>query len=308
MSTLNGQSNDHDEQLLHAIEQIVQQEVDTTHVPYSPLGFGARLAGTVPQPGAAFAERLEARLVAQFEQGKEASAMNRVEAKPKLATQRFLKRNNRGLFRPALRIAAVCLATLMLTVSLLAATPPVQAGVERMLQRFGLVLVDPTAPTPVPAEGNIPNQAPAQLTPQKLSLAEAQQQVPFPIRLPTWLPNSLTFAGITVGTGGFGCSTPEECATAKPPVWVSAGYHHSDDDAAYLAIEATEITSTSGGGYVVSASEAENVVVNGQSAVYIRGTYRSMLSWKQDSLTYVVITENLNLSREDMIRIAESLR
>jgi hypothetical protein len=78
MSTLNGQNNEHDQKLLHAIEQIVQGEAHTTHEPHSALGVGARLAGTMPQPDAAFADRLEARLVTATEQRKEVT-MNVIE-------------------------------------------------------------------------------------------------------------------------------------------------------------------------------------------------------------------------------------
>jgi hypothetical protein len=72
------------------------------------------------------------------------------------------------------------------------------------------------------------------------------------------------------------------------------------------------------GGYAVPAAAVQQVRVGGQPAVYARGSWdksgnwngdanAELLSWEKDGLAYVLSASGLDLSREDMIRIAESL-
>jgi hypothetical protein len=323
MSTLNGQNNEHDQKLLHAIEQIVQGEAHTTHEPHSALGVGARLAGTMPQPDAAFADRLEARLVTATEQRKEAT-MNVIESQRKSNAQIGSTSTKRRRTDPTLRIAAVCLVALVLLLGLVAAAPPVRAAVESLLQRYGIAGIDPNAPTPESSAGVFGMAEP--YIPQKLSLAQAQQQVPFPIHLPSWLPEELQLEGIDISEGGWGCNTPEECANLKPPIRVVARYRSISNADANLTIEITQVTPEGGGGYAVADSAIQAVQVNGQPAVYARGSWEqkqpgnardlqwsdtadsNMLAWIDHDLPYTLTAYNLGLTHEDVIRIAESLQ
>ncbi len=209
MSTLNGQNNEHDQERLHAIEQIVQHKTHATHDPHSPLGVGARLAGTVPQPDAAFADGLEAWLVAAAEQRKEENNMHTTHRR---FTKQFAPlRNILRLPSFVLRSAVVGLVGLVLVGGWQLNVLTAQARMERTAQRFGLVVIYPEV-----IEAGLPSIAPEALAtaqaqpvpsaqvyvPQKLSLEEAQGRTPFPIRLPTWLPQGVKMMALDVGEGG----------------------------------------------------------------------------------------------------------
>jgi hypothetical protein len=73
------------------------------------------------------------------------------------------------------------------------------------------------------------------------------------------------------------------------------------------------------GGYVLPSSAAQDVRVNGHTAVYAQGSWdefqrwnrradAALLSWDENAFTYVLSFSGLGLSRDDVIRIAESLR
>jgi hypothetical protein len=73
------------------------------------------------------------------------------------------------------------------------------------------------------------------------------------------------------------------------------------------------------GGYVLPSSAAQNVRVNGHAAVYAHGSWdefrrwngtadAALLSWEENGFTYVLSFSGLGLSRDDVIRIAASLR
>jgi hypothetical protein len=322
MSTLNGQNNEHDQELLHAIEQIVQWEANTTHVPHSPLGVGARLASTVPQPDAAFADRLEARLVAVAEQRKEAS-MKMIASQHPPTDRRVSTSNKRRTPHAIMRIAAVCSTALVLLVGLVAATPPARAAVENFMQRFGLVLVDPAAPTPLPAEGVAePSMSSQAMVPQKLDFEEAQRRTPFPILLPTWLPPGVEMTALDADDGSWACPPQEGCGNLELPAGVVAMYKKPGDTWSGITLQATKITSQNYGGYVVDPAAVQDATVNGVPAAYVDRSYEEqdgqanivrevdghMLSWEQDGVTYVLQADNLGLTRDQVIRIAESLR
>jgi hypothetical protein len=275
------------------------------------IAFCATLARTTPKPDPMFQQRLEAQLVALREQHQGGTVMRTTPVKPKRLTWHGVHWTGANFARSTMRALAVCSVALLCTTVLLAAAPAARAEVLQVLERFGLVLVDSTTPpVAVPAApdaGELPHITPQELVPQKLDHAAAQQQVPFPIRLPTWLPEGMQFDGVIVGTGGFGCSTEQECATARPPVWTSAGYRHVTQNDVYLTVEATEITATSGGGYEASAAAAQDATVHGLPAVYVQGD-RSMLSWEEHDLTYVITVQGVTLTQDELVRVAESLR
>jgi hypothetical protein len=209
-----------------------------------------------------------------------------------------------------------------------------QARVERMAQRFGLVVIYPevieaglpsVAPEPLATDQAEPVPSAQAYVPQKLGLEEAQQRTPFPIRLPTWLPSNLEMTALDVGEGGWGCNSQEECANAKPPVSVVVMYKTPGDTWNGIILQATEITPQSGGGYVVPAAGIQSVTMSGLPAIYVGGAAQGstedmdkmvwnaavdqhMLSWEQDGLIYVLQASGLGFTREDVIRIAESLQ
>src|SRR5436190_18870550 len=102
--------------------------------------------------------------------------------------------------RPLVLVCLVVLVAVGLPVTVIAAQPAVR---ERLQQRFGLVLVTPTPVIRTPGASHSPavQAQPTVGAMLRTSLAEAQQQVPFPIRLPTWLPEGVALKGVFVGSG-----------------------------------------------------------------------------------------------------------
>lgn len=211
--------------------------------------------------------------------------------------------------RPGRRaLVAACLVAFALVASLSVAVPPTLAVVRSQLQRFGLVLVEATpmapAPTasrtaPAPAQGGGPVAG-------WMSLAEAQRHVPFPIRLPASVPPSLVLRRVFVGSGP--TNDP-----AKAPISVVVSYGPDGDGASPpspvgLAIQQTNATGLSGG-YAAPVEQAQDALVHGHPAIYVSDAPGAgKLSWEENGFTYVLMTSGLGLSREDLIRIAESLR
>ncbi len=221
---------------------------------------------------------------------------------------------------------AVSLAVLALaSIGLLASIPSAQAAIVRTLQRFGLVLIDPSAMRPATSVKVEPTRQP----PQPLTLAEAQLRAPFPIRVPTWLPEGLTFAGAEVNVDTVSTPGPD----GEPPAEVSLVYHRASQSQISASTEMLQLLILFGpnpAGFVVPNSRGQEAVINGQAGVYAHGGWRddgqgdpqtalgdlrwddaldeAWLSWGEDGLTYTLQAVGLGLGREDMVRIAESLR
>jgi hypothetical protein len=192
------------------------------------------------------------------------------------------------------RLVSAGLALLLLAVI----APAVVAG----LQSFGLVLMSPLDlwrvdhSTPSNAE---PRGGPMTLN---LSLEEAQSQVDFRIPTPAWLPDGVVFRGAFTGP------------TRTTDVVVS--YRAAGESSGGLSIQIHR--GLPSGGYVVPEWAAETVQVRGRPAIYARGGNGSrggwdatvdagLLSWQDDAFTYVLQFSGLGLSRDDLIRIAESV-
>lgn len=206
-------------------------------------------------------------------------------------------------------VAACCTVVLVLMLGLLATAPAVRAAVlTQMQQRFGIVLIEPTAVPP--PSGARPATSTAQPI-RWMSPTEAQQQVPWPIRLPMWLPPGLTLRGVDV----FGMDSP------SGPKGTLVSYGPSSEMLGGLGIQ--QRAGSGEGGPAFPASKAQEVRVNGQPAIYVRGVWErtdgwnlqwndaadsAILSWEADGFTYYIQFGGLGLTREDLIRIAESLR
>jgi hypothetical protein len=215
----------------------------------------------------------------------------------------------------------LCLLALALAVGVPAAAVVTATTMRTQLQRFGVVLVDPTpAPTPATAGPQPvivgPQSVPAAAatvtgsTPTWLSLEEARPQVPFPIRVPSWLPAGLTLHGALVGSAG---AVDGKSGATK----VILSYRATDGTTNGLHLD--QIGGQGMGGLAVPAGQARTVTVNGRAAIYARGAWRrdetwdatadsGILSWEAEGFTYLVQFSGLGLSDKELIRIAESLR
>lgn len=218
---------------------------------------------------------------------------------------------------------AIGLAVLALaSIGLLVSVPSTQAAIVHMLQRFGLVLIDPSA---MKSTTSVKAEPVGQPTPP-LTLAEAQSQAPFPIRIPTWLPEGLALAGAYVKLDN------GLAADRKPLADVTVIYHRTSEPQGTTPGEMllTITSRPNPAGFVVPNSREQEAMINGQAGVYTHGGWRddgqgdpqtalgnlrwddaldeARLSWTEDGLTYTLQAVGLGLSREDMVRIAESLR
>lgn len=134
-----------------------------------------------------------------------------------------------------------------------------------------------------------------------VGLPEAQQQVSFKMPEPSWLPEGLVLKGSHV----------------NPPNWANVFYGRTDGREGGLGIEVTQGATKSS--CVFPDSAKQPVTVNGQPAVYVRGAWNSdrqwmdaeyagTLEWVANGSAYHLSFSGLDLSREDLIRIAESVR
>jgi hypothetical protein len=130
---------------------------------------------------------------------------------------------------------------------------------------------------------------------------EAQQQLPFTIPQPQWLPEGLMLKG----------------ANVDPPNWVRIFYQFSDEREGGLSLETQH--GIREGGYFFPENAKQSVMVKGQPAVCVQGTWNEngdwlaaadagALEWLADGFFYHIGHAGLSLRCEDLIRIAESLR
>lgn len=266
-----------------------------------------------------YERHIAAALAEQAERGVPATAGVRAAFEERLAARdRQAIRAARGRFA-GLRRAFIVAGGLVLALVLLAAVPPVRAALNAGRElRFGLVLLDPQAPPPTAAPAPTvalsaasggPLAVPKPCTPgavvvpcrrDKVSIAEAQRQAAFPLRLPTWLPDGLQAADAFVSPSG----------------GVSIFLRRSGS---MSAVQFEQVQAPAGGGYGVAASRVEQVRVAGRPAAYAKGGWRGpgvwdetidlqYLSWEADGMSYVLHDNGVDLSREELIRIAESVR
>ncbi len=212
------------------------------------------------------------------------------------------------------RLGAIGVLAFVLVLGLPLAAFAAPGALHAQLQRFGVVLVDATlAPTPAAPSRSVATPAPATTTGAGLpwlNLDEAQRQVTFPIRVPTWLPTGLTRRGVLVGSSG-------AVNGVSLGVKVLTSYRADDGGAGGLHID--QITGAPAGGYGIPATQTRPTLVSGYPATYARGAWQQdgrwdatadagTLSWADGAFTYVVQYSDLALSEADLLRLAEGLR
>jgi hypothetical protein len=238
--------------------------------------------------------------------------------------------------RPALRAGAVSAALLVVMALLLATVPSVRAAIGRLVeQRFGLVLVEQISVPPAlsePSAGSGAHVDQTVITP--LDFEAVQSRVPFAIPVPELLPEVLELWATHMSeypapesAGADGAQTESE------PQFVVLLTYKPDRDMVYDPSAALTliVTNRTGlkGGYAVPAGAEESVEVNGQPAVYARGSWQrpdvneqpdpanmvwneeadaAMLSWEAGGFTFTLQAYQLGLSREATIQIAESVK
>ena len=199
----------------------------------------------------------------------------------------------------------------VLGIGLLAATRPAQAVVRTLWQGLSLVFSNEQAQTDdgqavrVMLEPTLISDPPS-----LLSLDDIQEQVPFQVRMPEWLPESLEFHGGTVSIGDAG--TQVRLFFRRPtttPEW----------DPARLDLILGPVAP-----YLVPSSRQQAVEIDGVDAIYVHGGWAAgegpdtdlawddaeddaFLTWEEGGLPYLLFAHGLGLELPDMVRIAESL-
>lgn len=148
-----------------------------------------------------------------------------------------------------------------------------------------------------------------------VDLQRAQRLITFPIRTPAWLPNGLQPARVGLIPKAPDFTTYEDQVAV---IYRPAG---APNGAKNLTIH--EQPGSPVGGSAVPSSAPRAVWVNGQPAVYARGSYESTpggsatwtpnadveeLSWQLDGVTFEMTASGLGLSQSDLVRIAESIQ
>jgi hypothetical protein len=130
---------------------------------------------------------------------------------------------------------------------------------------------------------------------------EAQRQLPFHIPQPTWLPEGLILKG----------------AHVDPPNWANVFYGRAEGGEAGFGFEIH--FGPREGGYVYADSAKRKVLVSDQPATCVRGAWNergewndsadaTTLEWSANGFDYHMSQSELDLTCDDLIRIAESLR
>lgn len=199
-------------------------------------------------------------------------------------------------------IVTFCFAVVILTWATIIFAPSLRAAADGITQQFGLVFFSPKM-TIIPTH---PDSISEEFGPIPVTnLEEVQRQVPFRIPLPTWLPEGVTLRGARV--------------LIEPAIWVQLSYVNKSPiyGSAGLGIEITQ--GSNQGNYLFPAREIEQVIVHKHSATYVRGAWHDdgnwdetadvgTLSWETDGFTYRIQSSGLNLTSEDLIRVAESMQ
>lgn len=115
--------------------------------------------------------------------------------------------------RPVRRLAFAAITSLLLLIGFLIAPPTARARLWDWLAGFSLIPEAQVTGNTILLEAPVtPTDAPAPMT-----LAEIEQQVSFPVQLPTWLPNGLRFTGGFVDTSASGMQITLAYHTAAAP-------------------------------------------------------------------------------------------
>jgi hypothetical protein len=214
------------------------------------------------------------------------------------------------------------IAALILLVVVVVAVPQARASVSGFFQRMGMEF---TQPHQGPGDAAVENIEPVRVTPRpSMALDEIREQFPYDLLVPTWLPDDLALSH-----AGLSHSTSEENPAGSPCarlVYRTTGA--PIDDPHYLSFQVSP--GECGGPFLLPATKEQGVEVNGQPGSFVQGGWRSdgkgdretayahlqwddslgdaYLAWEQEGLHYFIAAFELGLTREEMIRIAGSIR
>jgi hypothetical protein len=217
------------------------------------------------------------------------------------------------------------LGLLILTATLFMISPQARAAVQQF-QKFALILIgsqpaqSPDVQPSPQQNGSTPAVTEKRILPN-MSRAEIQSKLPFLLPLPGWLPEGLIYQGGLVVEDSSGRSCVQAvCSTTTPIYDIALSYGWTNPAKGGLNFQIW--SGQPSGGYVFPQSAEQTVQVNGRAATYVLQTWEAdpqvgqmtpgglqALSWQdQNGFTYLLMTGNLELTRQDMIHIAESVK
>ncbi len=165
---------------------------------------------------------------------------------------------------------------------------------EAELLKIAAALI--TTQTPIQDTQTVEGNAPAVTARQipQVTLEEAQAQVPFHIPVFTWLPPGLELGGAHVSPPDWAHIYYKPTPSSPYPSEAGIGLAVTrGEDPAQIDIDGTQ--------------RRGDIMVNGQPARYWAGESRGMLRWEADGFSYTLTYSGLDLDREDVKRLAESL-
>jgi hypothetical protein len=200
--------------------------------------------------------------------------------------------------------------------------PAVRAFAEDIIQRMGIAFVDTTQfdqnTQMVKVEATeVFNPSPS------LSEKEIRQQISFPLLLPTWLPDGLTYVHRSISE--YDPLTSEGSGRKVTIEYSRNSNFNPVNGLLFLNANDGPITAPP----LLAEGRENPVTVNGQAGFYIHGGWQddgrgdpntklgnllwddqaddAYLTWTQDGVTYLLEAHNLGLELNDLQRIAESM-
>jgi hypothetical protein len=222
------------------------------------------------------------------------------------------------------RWVAVGLSGILLLAGVLFFVPSVRAAVDGIVQRMGIFFVD-TRTFGQDSQVSVAEVQPVTLTPPSgLSLAEIRSRANFPLRLPTWLPGEFAYVHADIGTD------KQADGQETAPQQVTIEYRRAAEPSSDSGVLLFEASNGRIGGPLLAETKEQAVSVNGSTGIYVHGGWQSdgrgdpnvhigslrwddqadaaYLTWTEAGVTYLLSAADLGLQREDLLRIAQSLR
>jgi hypothetical protein len=209
----------------------------------------------------------------------------------------------------------------LLCAVLLARVPGVRAFADDVIQRMGIAFLDTERHEDAAVQTAV--EAIRVTPPPSLSIEEIRGRISFLLRVPTWLPDDLTYAH-----GGIAEYDPGQWEGSGRKVAIEyrrTAEHAFETGVLFLSANDGPISAPP----LLPASREQPVTVNGEPGIYVHGGWRddgrgdpntrhgilqwddraddAYLTWTQDGVTYLLAAHNLGLSLEDMQRIAASM-
>jgi hypothetical protein len=212
----------------------------------------------------------------------------------------------------------------LIIASFLFFVPPVRAAVEAVIQRLGIAFAETSQFGPNSQTGQAEPTQLAVTPPLSMSVKEVQAQISFPLLLPTWLPEGLTY--IRRDVKRYQTADCRDCGRQVNITYATTPGFDYNQELLYFHANA----GPGYGGPLLAETTEQTVTVNGQSGFYVHGGWQgdgqgdpkirignykwddqaddAYLTWMQDGVTYLLQGHNLGLKLEEMLRIAESMK